>query len=258
MELGLQRFPRREYGQIFCDIDAALAQLQQLELLLLLSRAQDDANRWLLIDFLLMLGQVARRPAFKPAQFNVKVTLERVVEVHRGLGMRPAQFSPRCGVNCLDGKDLRRAKAVALLLLAPPRPYSAVSLRANASISCCPYPARSPRSTSPLSRRPPSQYSSVNFAFTSAAARSLAPAISVLTSFWPTGKRKPRSPKSEERPLPRISHRSSEALGRPAPPRCASLRMLAMSSTHTSPGRQHRCIAAHLRVRTPAHAQRGA
>jgi hypothetical protein len=66
-----------------------------------------------------LLPKLARRPALKPAEFDVEVAFERIVNVDQILQKHPAQFSPHCGENCFVGKDFGRPKAVTKLLLAP-------------------------------------------------------------------------------------------------------------------------------------------
>ena len=67
MQLRFERLARWQHRQIFRDVDSALAQLKQLDLLLLLSGTQDDADGGLLVGLLLMPG--------KPAQVELHLAL---------------------------------------------------------------------------------------------------------------------------------------------------------------------------------------
>lgn len=62
---------------------------------------------------------VRNSTTLQPTQFDVEVPLDRVVQVHQGLDMSPARFSPQRGENCLIRKSLRDAETMAQLLFTP-------------------------------------------------------------------------------------------------------------------------------------------
>src|SRR5690606_32446366 len=57
VELLLEQFLGREGGQVFGDVDAGLAEFEELDLFLLLSGEEDEAERALLAGLLLVFGE---------------------------------------------------------------------------------------------------------------------------------------------------------------------------------------------------------
>ena len=61
-------------------------------------------------------------PPFTPTLFQVKVLLERILEVHESLPMRPVQLSPHCEEIGLVRKSLRDVETMTQVLGAPALP----------------------------------------------------------------------------------------------------------------------------------------
>lgn len=74
VEAGLQGLAGREDSQVFGDVDPALVELQQLDLLPLLPRAEDDPQRWRLARLKLMPGEPPEVELHLPFVLGAEVT----------------------------------------------------------------------------------------------------------------------------------------------------------------------------------------